>query len=562
LEAEREALAFGHLVSSSPIGQVLLRCTPDGPIIEAMNQACQRILGSGDPHAGRPLADLARPGLDIDALLAMVPVDATVDTIEFAGARGRIHQATLRRVDDRSCSIDFLDVTGRVEANARLHAQARQDDLTGLPNRRSFLETLEQRLDSVDSDCALRPGAVVILDLDDFKDINDSLGHEVGDQLLQRVGRTIVDHAAPDDVVARLGGDEFAMILAGTDEARALELTRALVEAINEPVIVGDLRLRVRASAGMAPVDDGAGSSGVSAAELVRCADVAMYVAKEHGTGVERYDPIGDHLDRERQELVSQLDEAISQEQLVLHHQPLFDVTTGRLIGTEALARWEHPTLGLVPPDEFIGLAEVSGKMKHLTRWVIRRALDDLIALGDAAADLEVSVNLSVRNLYEVDLVDWVAMTLRNLGIDPRRLVVEITESTVMDDQISAIEVIQGLRDLGVRTWIDDFGTGHSSFSRLRTLPVDGVKIDRSFVSGSLTSASDRIVLRSMVELVSSLGLHTVAEGVEDSSTMDLLATFGCATAQGFALGRPMTFTDLRCLVRDRDLVSEFATTN
>jgi diguanylate cyclase (GGDEF)-like protein len=445
-------------------------------------------------------------------------------------------------VRDRTGRLSFavgvmLDVTDRVQAGHQLHAQARQDYLTGLPNRRAFIEVLEERID------AGQTPAVVILDLDDFKDINDSLGHETGDQLLVQIGRTIVDGVGVSDVVARLGGDEFAIVLSSGDEVTAMRRAVTLVERINQPVLVGDLRLRVRASAGVATVASLEGE--LSAAELVRCADVAMYVAKSHGSGAEVYVTGTDRFDRQRLSLVAELDVAIAEGQLVLHHQPLIDVTTNAVVGTEVLARWHHPTLGLIPPDVFIELAEVSGQMKNLTRWVIRRALGDLIALGDDGDGLDVSVNLSVRNLYEADLVDWLTATFTELDISPTRLVVEITETTMMDDQSAAIEVIESLRRLGVRTWIDDFGTGHSSFARLRNLPVDGVKIDRTFVSGSAISANDQILLRSLVELLHSLGLQTIAEGVEEIESMHLLRRIGCDMAQGFALARPMPFDEL-----------------
>jgi diguanylate cyclase (GGDEF)-like protein/PAS domain S-box-containing protein len=433
----------------------------------------------------------------------------------------------------------------RAEAEAQVQALARQDDLTGLLNRRGFVEQLELR----SGDLAAACGAVVVLDLDDFKDINDALGHETGDQLLRRVGQCLVDAVGTDDVVARLGGDEFAILLCGVDLERATATVRGLVDRINEPVVVGDLRLRVRASAGLVPAVAG---STTQPLQLLRCADVAMYVAKDRGAGVMVYDAESDMFDRTRLELVTALEAAIRDDQLVLHHQPLVGVATSCIVATEALARWEHPTLGLVPPDRFIDLAEVSGQIRQLSRWVIRRALLDLVALGDAGADLDVSVNLSVRNLYEVDLVEWIAETLGELGVEPHRLVIEVTESTVMDDQPAAVKVLGDLRAMGVRTWIDDFGTGHSSFARLRSLPVDGVKIDRSFVADACVSADGRTVLRSMVELLTSLGLQTIAEGVEQEPTMQLLERIGCTTAQGFALGRPMPVEQLRAVLDAR----------
>ncbi|MFN8022761.1 MAG: GGDEF and EAL domain-containing protein [Acidimicrobiales bacterium] len=561
--AARQAAERERLVSNG-LDAILWECLPaePGAVVDDWRACGMKVSAAAERMLGHPAAAWLRPGFfagllhpdDLPRFFAhqREHVDGSI-TIRLREAGGEYrwmeHRATW--IGGRDARPAFavgllVDRTDQRAADERLRAQARQDELTGLPNRRAFLEVLDTRLADPDGRC----GAVVILDLDEFKDINDSLGHEMGDQLLHRIGRTIVEQAGPRDVVARLGGDEFALLLCGEGPAETIASVERLVAAINRPVLVGDLRLRVRASAGVVPVSAASGCH--DASELLRCADVAMYEAKRRGSGVEVYDRGTDVDDRQRFELAGDLEHAIVHEQLVLHHQPIYDVATGRMVGTEALARWEHPRLGLVPPDDFIALAEVSGQIRGLTRWVIRRALDDLLALGDAGRDLEVSVNLSVRNLYEVDLVDWVAATLRQLDVAPSRLVVEITESTVMDDQLAAIEVIEGLRRLGVRTWIDDFGTGHSSFARLRTLPVDGVKIDRAFVSGSQVSSSDRIVLRSMVELVGALGMHVVAEGVEDLGTMHLLRELHCDLVQGFALHRPMPFDELQALVERR----------
>lgn len=542
--SEREELV------AEGIAAILWEADPDNGALK-VSLAAERVLG----HA---VAAWAVPGFiesivhpdDLEIVRAQMtgPCDRSI-TVRLRHADGSLRWMENRCnwVRDKAGRLTFavgvmLDVTDRVQADHQLHAQARQDHLTGLPNRRAFMEVLEERID------AGRTPAVVILDLDDFKDVNDSLGHETGDRLLVQVGQTIVAAVGATDVVARLGGDEFAIVLSSADEVAAVRRTAALVERINQPVLVGDLRLRVRASAGIATVEGLEGAP--SAAELVRCADVAMYVAKAHGSGAEVYVPGTDRFDRQRLALVAELDSAIADGQLVLHHQPLVDVATGAVVGTEVLARWHHPTLGPVPPDVFIELAEVSGQMKNLTRWVIRRALGDLIALGDEGHGLDVSVNLSVRNLYEADLVDWLTRTFEELGISPRRLVVEITETTMMDDQSAAIDVIESLRRLGVRTWIDDFGTGHSSFARLRNLPVDGVKIDRTFVSGSAMSANDHILLRSLVELLHSLGLQTIAEGVEEIESMQLLRRIGCDMAQGFALAKPMPFEELSRVLR------------
>lgn len=544
LEVERNALALGHLMTSSPIGQVML-CRRHGvAVIEALNPASLDVLGITIDAIGQPFGDVVTEPL-VDPLLRLAEQDGE-HTIELAGADGRIYQATGRHHDEESCSLDFLDVTERVEHRETLHHQARHDDLTGLMNRRGLLETLDRHLDE-SSDAV----SLVLLDLDDFKEVNDSLGHATGDRLLAEIARRLASCAGANDAAARLGGDEFAIVLPGAGPEAAVARAEHLQRILHEPVQIGELRLRVRASLGIAshPLDAD------DAAELIRRADVAMYSAKQRNNGVERYNPRTDPFDRDRLALTGELEDAIANGELTLHHQPVQDLRTGRIVGTEALVRWNHPRLGLVPPDKFIELAEVSGLIRPLTRWVVRQALADTTRLAlDDDDPFKVSVNLSVHNLYEHDLLDWIRASLDEFGLPAHRLVAEITESTIMDEQAVAVGVLEGLRALGIRTWIDDFGTGHSSFARLRALPVDGVKIDRTFVSGD--SPGDRIVLRSIVDLVRSLGLTSVAEGIEDADTLDVLRSLGCDLAQGYHIARPMPFEDLCELRRRAVLVS------
>jgi diguanylate cyclase (GGDEF)-like protein len=532
LEAEREALAFGHLVALSPIGQILLACGDDGTIVvEAVNPACRRALGLPDSAVGSPWSERGEGGAVVGRLLAAVRAEGA-SSVEFTGADGRTYQAEGTRVERNLCKIDLIDVTERVETGRRLHRQARQDELTGMPNRRGLLESLDARLGAA----AGERTALLVLDLDGFKEINDSLGHLTGDELLRRIGQRIVAALRPGETAARLGGDEFAVLAPGLDAAAAAVRARTLAEALQVPVEVDDLRLRVRVSVGFAvhPTD------AADAAELIRHADVAMYQAKRLGADEQHYDAASDGFSSERVTLTADLYTGIADDQLRLHYQPLFAVATGEIVGTEALVRWQHPTLGLIPPGRFTELAEASGQMKPLTRWVVRRALEDLRDLGPAGGALEVSVNLSVRNLYEADFLAWLSDTLADVGVPARRLIIELTESTAMVDHAAAIRMVEGMRELGVRTWIDDFGTGHSSLARLRTLPVDGVKIDRAFVTGSPASAKDRGVLRSLIDLVGSLGLATIAEGVEQAECLEVLRDLGCDLAQGFHLALPM----------------------
>lgn len=551
VNTERSALTFGHLVASSPVGQLLLRCDDTaGPVIEAINRKCARLLNLDPSVVGRPLLDLVDEAVGVEHLIALAAQEhhETAPEIEFHGSGDRIYQATLRDIDETSCSIDFLEITERVKTSRRLHTQARQDDLTGLPNRRAFIEALETRL----NDPAQPPTSLLVIDLDEFKEINDSLGHETGDRLLRNVGRRIFRRARSDDLVARLGGDEFAVILYDATPEIAMERAAGLVEAINQPISVGDLRLRVGSSVGVASYPDDAADG----SELVRRADVAMYHAKTRGSSVQAYNEDIDHFGSDRLELVGDLEVALDRGELLLHHQPLIEVASGTVVGTEVLARWDHPRHGRIGPDLFIELAEVSGQMRSLTRWVLGQALRDLRTMQDAGIDLEVSVNLSVRNLYEPDLIDWLKAEIATVGVSPKALIVEITEYTIMDDQGAAIEMIQAMRDLGIRTWIDDFGTGHSSFARLRSLPVHGIKIDRSFLCEMEGSDADRLILKNIIDLAHSLGLSSIGEGVESAGCLRLLEELGCDYAQGFYMGHPAPLSDVLQALRPRAVVS------
>ncbi|MBI4939995.1 MAG: GGDEF and EAL domain-containing protein [Actinobacteria bacterium] len=515
-----------------------------------MSAAVERVLG----HPAARFAEhrfwegLVHPD-DLGEFIALDRGRPAVGRVRHADGTWRWIESRATTVHDRNGRRVFsagvlVDRTQEVEAQREaaemarlLHDQARHDELTGLANRRYLFECLEERLgagrgaDGHDQPCAL-----FLLDLDDFKEINDSLGHATGDQVLSGIGHRLAA-AVPDGLVARLGGDEFAVLSCGLTPEEAEARGRLLADVVHEPLEVDGLRLRVRASVGISlhPRD------AQDAVELMRRADVAMYQAKkEHGSAPQRYDAANDLFGRERVQLTAGLYQAVPNNELLLHHQPLVDVATGRVVALEALSRWEHPELGLVAPARFIELAEISGEIQRITRWAIRRALEDLLALGDGWAGVEMSVNLSVRNVYEPDLAAWLADTLADLGVPGERLVLEITEGAVMVDYAAAVTFVETMRGLGVRTWIDDFGTGHSSLARLRRLPVDGVKIDRAFVSAALQSDADRNLLAGLLGMVQSLGLSTVGEGVETQESLDLLSSLGCDVAQGWLYGRPV----------------------
>ena len=530
---ESEAATLGRVVMTSPVPQMLLRRSDDGQWrVVSVNHACSAMLDES-VVVRRRLGEIGRDHACLARAAELLDGDAEPGAIttEVTEADGRVIQVGVRAVDPTSCTVDFMDVTDRVRASHLLYEQARRDELTGLPNRRALAEHLAGRLGDPDSG----PVALLSIDLDAFKEINDALGHETGDQLLVQLARRIVAcRPSGQGCACRIGGDEFAVVLAGSTGEGARAVAARISEEISQPVHVGELRLRVRASIGIAA----APADAETVDELIRRADVAMHRAKDDGGGVQVYEPQIDPLATGRLALVGDLETVLSTGTLDLHHQPLIDVATGRIVGSEALARWRHPTVGMISPTVFVGLAEGSDQIRPLTRWVIRRALTDLREIGRIDPDFTVSVNLSVRNLYEADLVSWVRDAMAEHGIGPGRLIVEITEGSVMDDHAAAIETLEGLRAIGVESWIDDFGTGHSSFARLRHLPVDGVKIDRSFVAEA-TTERERVVLRSMIELVHSLGLRVIVEGVETASVLTMLGTFGADRAQGYHVGRP-----------------------
>ncbi|MCP3854170.1 MAG: EAL domain-containing protein [Actinomycetia bacterium] len=540
LQASAEADRFSHLVATSPVGQFLVVRNERGLCIDAANAACRDLFPGSEDPTGRcvPILVAERPELAVLNRLLMGADDQPARG-EILGESGTIYQATVRRLEVGSYTVDVLDITERVEAAQKLEELARIDSLTGLPNRRAFVETLDRTI--VAGREQNTSTAILMIDLDDFKEVNDALGHEIGDQLLCSIAERLESVAGDHDFVARLGGDEFALVLTDTRVDDARWRAQHLGDQIREPVMHDGLRLRVRASVGIAmhPTDaDGA-------IELMRQADVAMFQAKTGRLGHHVYDATADPFGRERLQLVNQLETAIETGGLVLHHQPLVDGLSGEVAGTEALIRWNHPELGLVPPLRFIELAEVSGQMKALTRWVIDQALSEIAALGAQGAHLILSCNLSVRNLYEGDLVAWVGDALSRHRVAPERLAVEITETMIMDDQEAATEVLGGLRAIGVKVWIDDFGTGHSSFARLRTLPVDGVKIDQSFVADVAVRESDQVVLRNLIELVHALGLNVIVEGIECAVSSGLARGYGANLLQGYHHARPAPIAEL-----------------
>ena len=440
----------------------------------------------------------------------------------------------------RGVLFTLRDVSERKQLERALTRQAFTDQLTGLPNRALLRDRAQQALR-----LAGRQGltaALLLLDLDRFKEVNDTLGHHHGDLLLQQVAERLHGSLRGSDTVARLGGDEFAVLLpqiASVEEATAV--ADKLSAAIEAPFTLDGLTLDVDASIGVAVYPDHASDAN----ELLQRADVAMYAAKATHAGYTVYDPYMDQHNPRRLSLLGQLRRALAAGELVVHYQPKADVRSGRILGVEALVRWQHPEHGLLGPGEFVPLAETTGLIRPLTAHVLDAALRQCRAWRDAGRALSVAVNLSTRCLLDLTLPDQITALLEDTAVAPERLVLEITESSIMTDPTRALEILNRLHALGVQLAIDDFGTGYSSMAYLKSLPVDELKVDRSFVQHLRHNLSDAVIVRSTVDLGHNLGLRVVAEGVEDQATWQELATLGCDSVQGYYLARPMPAAEL-----------------
>ncbi len=440
------------------------------------------------------------------------------------------------------------DVTAAEEADRRIAALARHDPLTGLPNRSQFALELARAIAR-----GQRQGsgfAVCYIDLDRFKVVNDTLGHAGGDELLQQMAQRLCDAVRESDVVARLGGDEFVVLLDGATDAASLgRVVRKLLGTLAEPVHLQGCDFELGASMGVAvwPQD------GADADSLLKCADTAMYEAKGAGRNDWRfYTPAMAETARHAFELESALRLGLARGELLLHYQPKVDARSGQVLGLEALVRWQRPGHGLVPPGDFIPLAEERGLIVPLGRWVLQEACRQLAAWRDAGVPVvPVAVNLSARQFNGGTLLDDVRQALARHGLAPALLELELTESTLMTDPGRATETLGRLHELGVGLAIDDFGTGYSSLAYLKRFPAQRVKIDRSFVRSLAQDPSDRAITAAVVALAHGLGLGVVAEGVENPAQLDVLRRLGCDELQGFLFGRPVPAAEAECRLRD-----------
>jgi diguanylate cyclase (GGDEF)-like protein len=424
---------------------------------------------------------------------------------------------------------------GIAERERRITELAYMDRLTGLPNRSLFNDRLQHAIGVAQR--ASHPLSVMMMDLDRFKYVNDTLGHPIGDLLLCKVAERLRDalHRATD-TVARLGGDEFAVLLP-TDDIHAAKLIAArILKALETPTMIEGQLVDIGASIGVVSFPH----NGIDMSTLMRHADIAMYTAKRTNSGYALYDERHDHNSAERLSLMSELRLAVEHDQLTLHYQPKVDLVTHKVKYVEALVRWDHPTRGFIAPDQFIPFAEQTGYIKTISRWVANRAIEQCASWHRQGIELAVSINVSARELIQSTLPDTFSALLEKHGVAPEWIWIEITESAIMDDPNHAIETLDRLHALGIRLSIDDFGTGYSSLSYLKRMPVDELKIDKSFVMGMAEHKDDETIVRSTIDLGHNMGLKVVAEGVETLEMMMQLKALRCDLVQGFHLSRPL----------------------
>ncbi|HEY1568524.1 MAG TPA: EAL domain-containing protein [Solirubrobacteraceae bacterium] len=563
--AQAQAIArFRTLFDGASLG--ILRLDAEGVAVE-VNPALEQMLGARAEEliGSRFSAHLIAEHRDtVDALLAETvagtresfALEARCATRSGGSLWAHVRAVAEQRDTDAPVRVVAMieNITERKRAEQELirqsqlnEHQALHDPLTGLPNRLLFGERIDHAIRHAERNHTKL--AVVLMDLDRFKEVNDSLGHSAGDHLLTKVGERMRDAIRGSDTVARLGGDEFGLLLPELHDGEgAVPVITRIRGALERPVYVHSLPLAVEASIGIAVYPD----HGTDAQALLQKADVAMYDSKRDNVSHTFYDEGSHEYDVTRLTLVAELRRAIAAHELILHYQPKAALESGEVRSVEALLRWEHPERGMVFPDSFIPIAQETGLIGPLTLYVIEEALRQGRQWRDAGLDLSISVNLSTRNLLDRDFPNQVAGLLKRWGMGPEWLELEVTESSMLANPTRAKAVLNELSALGLRLSIDDFGTGYSSLSYLRQLPVDEIKIDRSFVMGMGEQAGDAVIVRSTVDLGRNLGLEVVAEGVETLEHWNQLRALGCNTAQGYFLSKPVAPEELTSWLQAR----------
>ena len=510
--------------------------------IRTANPATSRIFGC--VHAALFDAELAEfvPGFrsDVDLGLASLtgtPLERAAQTVD---GRKLPVEITLSRVatEEGLYTAIIRDVSERQAQQRALEHQATHDPLTGLPNRTALARYLGTLLGRAS---ARERAALLMLDLSRFKEVNDTLGHDVGDEVLREVARRFSAQLQGHAFISRIGGDEFAVVLPGvTDHVGVDELARRLIEGLRTPIDSRGIAIEVGVNIGIAVAPD----HGLDSRELLRHADVAMYAAKRHGAGFEYYDMVDDHHTVRRLGMLSELRAAIEKGGIALHYQPQIDLRTGGVSSVEALVRWHHPMYGNVSPVEFVTLAEATDLIHPLTYWAITTALADLAEWSQQGIELRVAINVSARVLQDVDFPRRLRELLKATAIRAEQIELEITESAMLVDPERAKLIVKDLHGLGVLISIDDYGTGFSSLGYVRDLRVHALKLDRSFVVDLETRAQNRVIVESTAQMAHALGLQVVAEGVETKWVEDYLRSIGYDLAQGYLFARPMTAED------------------
>jgi diguanylate cyclase (GGDEF)-like protein len=517
-------------------------------------------VGVGDDYFA--LARLVRDDAATDAMIEAVKALSRGETGQVAAdyalphADGtRWYHLQVSRVDQAGhVVVTHTDITARVEAEQAALFRAHHDPLTELPNRARLHELIDAEL--------RRPGrsavTVLFLDVDGFKEVNDSLGHEVGDDLLRQLSERLTGRTRAEDTVGRLGGDEFVVLCPDCDADGAVALAQRFQSSFDRPFDLGGRVARLTASIGVATA--AAGDTGMRSTDLVRDADLAMYAAKAAGrNGVRAFS--GDLRSAAQRGLLvaSELEEAIESGQLVLHYQPVLHLPSGEISGVEALVRWQHPERGLLPPQDFLPVAELHGLMAPLTRWVLRTVTRQNAAWARAGRTLVAGVNVSASHFGTGTLVDDVAAALTAAGLPPEQLVIELTETSVAEDPVQAAAQFAALRISGVEVSIDDFGRGYSSLSQLVSMPAGVLKIDRTLIGGlDDGSGQAAAAVAAVVGLGRACGMRSLAEGVETARQLEMAAELGCTFAQGFFIARPMPADDVLPWIDSRPSVRPF----